>query len=212
MPAPNERSASAVLFDLATALALVTALVYATGWTYAYHYFGHFKLGLLMLEIPYPYFFMYGFWVFKEWWWLLVLLYGLVAVPYFIFVPALLPRLRQIESVRPWLLKHLQVPVVLLTFLLAWWMAAASADRYYREQQRQGFTDYPHVRVWTKKPLPENAKLRKIYEALPEGNHRLLLQNRDKLFLFKLPRDGKPARVAVIQLALSDVRALRVLP
>ena len=186
MSAPNERPTSAVLFDLATALALVTALVYATGWTYAYHYFGHFKLGLLMLEIPYPYFFMYAL--------------------------ALGPKLRRIETARPWLLKHLQAPMVLLAFLLAWWLATASADRYYREQQSQGFNNYPCVQVWTKKPLPENAKLRKVYEALPGGDYRLLLQNRDKLFLFKLPRDGKPARVAVIQLALSEVRALRVLP
>ena len=61
MTAPNDRAARALLLDIATALALVSALVYAAGWTYAYHYFGHFKLGLLMLGIPTRYYFGYGF-------------------------------------------------------------------------------------------------------------------------------------------------------
>ena len=61
-------------------------------------------------------------------------------------------------------------------------------------------------------PLPENAKLRKVYGALPKGDYQLLLRNRDKLFLFRLPHDGKPARPAVTELALSEVRAVRVLP
>ncbi len=201
----SNRTAGAVLLDLATAMALITALVYATGWTYAYHYFGHFELGLLMLEIPYQYFFMYGFWVFKDWWWLLALLYAFVAV----LIPALMFRLRWLGLERPWLLKQAQVLIVLLAFLLAWWMAAASADRFFHEQQREGFTAYPHVRVWPKKPLPENSRLRKVYEALPEGGYRLLLQNRGKLFLFKTPRDGKPVRPAVIQLALSEARVIK---
>jgi hypothetical protein len=51
-----------------------------------------------------------------------------------------------------------------------------------------------------------------VYEALPAGGYRLLLQNRGKLFLIKTPRDGQPVRPAVIQLALSEVRTLRVLP
>ena len=66
MSAPNDRTAGPLLLDLATVMALITALVYFTGWTYAYHYFGHFKLGLLTLEIPTEYFFVYGFWVFKR--------------------------------------------------------------------------------------------------------------------------------------------------
>lgn len=70
MSAPSDRTAGPLLLDLATVMAIITALVYFTGWTYAYHYFGHFKLGLLTLEIPTEYFFVYGFWVFKAWWWL----------------------------------------------------------------------------------------------------------------------------------------------
>jgi hypothetical protein len=88
----------------------------------------------------------------------------------------------------------------------------ASADGYYREQQASSFAAYPHVRVWLKEPLSDDTRLRTFYELLPEGGYRLLLQNRDALFLFKVPRDSKPARLAVIQLDLADVKSVRVLP
>jgi hypothetical protein len=214
MNAPNDRASGALLLDLATALALISALIYATGWTYAYHYFSHFELGLLMLDIPVQYFFMYGFWVFKAWGWLIVVLYGLVALPFLIPDPYIAPRLRRLTAERPGLLRHgqvLLVLLVLLAFLLAWWLAAISADRYYREQQAVGFSAYPHVRIWPKEPPPTDPRLRTLYAALPEGGYRLLLQNRNALFLFKVPRDGKPARLAVIQLDLSDIRALKIL-
>jgi len=41
-----------------TAIALFTALVHVAGWTYAYHYFGYFSLGLLQLEITQDYYFI----------------------------------------------------------------------------------------------------------------------------------------------------------
>lgn len=212
MTAPIDRAGGALLLDLATALTLISALIYATGWTYAYHYFSHFKLGLLMLEIPVQYFFMYGFWVFKAWWWLLVVLYGLIMLPYLIVASYIMPRLHRLAMARPWLPKHLPVLLVLLAFVLAWRLAVASADGYYREQQVSGFAAYPHVRVWLKAPPPDDTRLRTLYELLPEGDYRLLLQNRDTLFLFKVPRDNKPARLAVIQLGLAEVKFLMVLP
>lgn len=90
MSMPNDRAAGPLLLDLATVMALITALVYFTGWNYAYHYFGHFKLGLLTLEIPTEYFFVYGFWVFKKWWWL-VIPYGLGIMLLAFYEPHLSP-------------------------------------------------------------------------------------------------------------------------
>jgi hypothetical protein len=210
MSAPNDRTAGPLLLDLATVMALITALVYFTGWTYAYHYFGHFKLGLLTLEIPTEYFFVYGFWVFKTWW---LILYGLVVLLLWYCEPRLSPRLDWLKPKRPRLLiKQLQILVVLLAFLLAWWLASVSARWYYQEQQGNGFTAYPHVRVWPNMPLPEDANLRELYGELPNGVYRLLLENRETLFLFKLPPDGKPARLPVIELPLKEVKLLRVLP
>ncbi|MBL8252034.1 MAG: hypothetical protein JNJ76_00345 [Candidatus Competibacter sp.] len=211
MSAPNDRTARPLLLDLATVAALITALVYFTGWTYAYHYFGHFKLGLLTLEIPTQYFFVYGFWVFKTWWWL-VIPYGLGIVVLALYEPRLSPRLDRIKTERPRLLKQLQVLMVLLAFLLAWWLAAVSAVWFYQDQQNTGFPAYPHVRVWPNAPLPEDATLKELYEELPGGVYRLLLEGKETLFLFKLPADRKPARLPVIELPSKEVKLLRVLP
>lgn len=108
----DERAAGELWLDIAAALTLIIALIYATGWTYAYHYFGHFKLGLLMLEIPIQYFFMYGFWVFKTWWWLLLVLYGLITLSFLLVGFYGAPRWL-------WLLRHGQMLLVLLAFWLA---------------------------------------------------------------------------------------------
>lgn len=210
MSAASDRAAGPLLLDLATVMALIAALVYFTGWTYAYHYFGHFKLGLLNLEIPAEYFFVYGFWVFKRWWWL-VIAYGIGIVLLAVYEPRLSPWLHRVKAGRPRLLKQLQILGVLLAFLAAWWLAAVSAGWYYQEQQNNGFTAYPHVRVWPNE-LPEDAALKALYEELPGGVYRLLLENRETLFLFKLPTDGKPARLPVIELPLKEVKLLRVLP
>lgn len=211
MSAPSDRTAGPLLLDLATVMAIITALVYFTGWTYAYHYFGHFKLGLLTLEIPTEYFFVYGFWVFKRWWWL-ILPYTLVVLLLLVYEPRLSPWLDKLRTERQRLLKQLQVLMVLLAFLLAWLLASASAGWYYQEQQDNGFFAYPHVRVWPNTPLPEDASLRELYGELPNGVYRSLLENRETLFLFKLPADGKPARLPVIELPLKEVKLLRVLP
>jgi hypothetical protein len=95
---------------------------------------------------------------------------------------------------------------------VAWWLASSSAKCFYQEQQDNSFSAYPHVRVWPNPPLPEDGSLRELYGELPNGVYRLLLENRETLFLFKLPPDGKPARLPVIELPLREVKLLRVLP
>ena len=203
------------LFDLASGLVVIGALVYATGWTYAHRYFGCFNLGLLMLDIPARYFFMYGFWVFKAWWWLwgLFLLAGL----------AILVVRGRSGSALPWpgrlsagLLSLVLVLITLAGFFLAAGLASLQAEKRYLAQQQSGFQEYPHVRVWPRAvPAEEragNPVLEHIVATLPEGGYQLLLQNATTLFLFKVPDDGKAVRPAVLQLPLARVLALRILP
>ena len=47
---------------------------------------------------------------------------------------------------------------------------------------------------------------------LPIGCYRLLLQNADKLYLFLDPAHQPPARLSVVEVALGEVSALRILP
>ena len=58
--------------DFAGFAAIATAIVYATRWIYAYHYFANFQLGLLSLDIPGEYHLIYGFLVLRDWWFLVL--------------------------------------------------------------------------------------------------------------------------------------------
>ena len=211
----NNKPTSIWLLDIATTIALLAALTYVAGWTRAYHYFANFGLGLLMLEIPERYYLMYGFWVFKDWWTELVIVfafaYVLIVILYNYYreswISAQLPKWREKLPLLP---KLVQIFVILLIFLLGWFLAVMSADQYYQGQQRKQFADYPHIWVWMKKSSPEDDTLKRVYAALPQGGYRLLLQNEDKLFIFKPPKGGKSAHIAITELAMSNVETLRV--
>ena len=73
--------------DAKTDLALfsqLSALIYAGGWSYAYHWYDCFELGLIGLSIPLQYHFMYGFWVLQSFWWLMLIVAALLtAAVYF---------------------------------------------------------------------------------------------------------------------------------
>ena len=87
------------LLDLAAALSLLAALLYATGWSYALHFFDQFHLGLTQLKLPTQYYLMVGFRVLLEYAaWLLPILPGLAAA-------TLVLRLRRPTWLRPALAK-----------------------------------------------------------------------------------------------------------
>ena len=201
------KPSGAWLFDIAASLGIATALIYATGWTYAFQYFDHLGLGLLGLDIPREYLLMYGFQVFKAWWWLVI--------GYYLLALAILSGLHG-WSRRPdrggILARQVQVVLVLIAFIASGWLARKQAADYYAEQQGKGFTAFPYVRVWPKQKNNADQSLQMLYGALPKGDYRLLLQDKQRLYLIKLPRDGKPARLAVAELAQEAVDLVRVIP
>src|SRR6476659_11321515 len=61
---------------------LISAWLYATGWTYAYHYFDRFGIPLLMVDVPKENYFVYGSIVVRQFpiWALVVGLAALVVI------------------------------------------------------------------------------------------------------------------------------------
>lgn len=208
MSAPSSPTAPARLaLDLATLVGLSAALVYTAGWSYAERYFAHFQIGLLALEMPTEYYFVYGSWVLGHWWWL-VLLGAALAVPVLWSLPP-----------AAWRSRWLRAVALLLVLALCMGMrvlGGTTGSQHYRLQQATDFRDSPRVRVWLKSgggsPAPEDAALMDLAATLPQGCHRLLVQNRSTLWLFR-PRQGAPqAQMAVLALPVAEVRALRLLP
>ena len=203
----KRKTAGLWLFDMAAGMALIAALIYATGWTYAYRYFQRFGLGLLELDIPHQYFLMYGFWVYKAWWWLMVLFYALA-----LFLLLKLYGWSNDQGQNGVVAKQAQLVLVLVVFVLGAWLGGKQADDYYVTQQKQGFSAFPHVRVWPKQTRSEHKPLTRFYAEAPSGDYRLLLHSDRHVYLIKPPPDGKPARLAVSVLPLGQLEALRVLP
>lgn len=205
----NESLSANGWLDFAGLVALATAINYATGWIYADYYFANFQLGLLGLDIPAEYHLMYGFLVFLDWWFFVLPSTVLVLLIYYLWIT-------------PWGKRHL-VPhktqgkrlmplFILLLCLIALGLGKATAKSKYREQLTQDFPSYPQTRVWLKSPSNEDSEYKTLAAQLPKGCYRLLLQNADKLYLFRSPAHNSPARLAVIEIALDEVAAMRILP
>ena len=203
----NSEKPSPWIFDLAAILSLVGTSVYLSGWTYAYHYFYRFGLGLLELNIPDQYFLIYGLWIYKAWWWLFIAFYGLS-----IFFVKKLYILAKTQNYVSHFVRLTQIGIVIAVFFLSCALARKEALDFYETQQSMDFSASPRIRVWTKQTTSKNPLLKRFYKAVPDGEHRLILQNQERLYLIAPPRDGKPARIAVSVIPLANIEAWRVLP
>lgn len=198
--------------ELGTILTLLAPLLYTAGWSYACHYFERFHLGLLGLNIPREYFFLYSFWVIREEFLsFLVLLFILLAVSlvwgyHRQVATAMIARGR---SGGLFAIRVIVVPIfILILFLIFYALGGKAAQSAYKEEKMNGFPSYPRARVWVKQGGGDSsAAMAKEWE---KGCYRLLMRNNGDLYLFypggskdKLPIDIIPAR---------DVECVRILP
>lgn len=191
------------LIDIGAIIGIALALLYTAGWSYAYHYFQLFHLGLLGLEIEREYFFLYGFWVCIDHWCLVPLcLLATFGLPlllqrYWQQRPALRPRLRAIAQTGG--------PIGLLLLFIAFYQLGAWTGRdVFASQQHGDFPDYPRVKVWLKE------KQDKRGEAWAKGCYRLLLRGKEQLYLFR--PDGVSGRLPTEIVPSSEAAAVRLLP
>lgn len=184
--------------DITAAITLITALIYACGWSYAYHWYNRFDLGLIGLGIPFEYHFMYGFWVLQSFWWLVLLVAVLLAAAVVFWArvgPILLPA------------APLWVP---LAFVLVYLLGEAAARGDYRDHRESGFEHYPWVRVWTAPdPAGATAKLRAVQQDLADGKYRVLLQTARSVYLIRPKRMGE---FPTLQVSRERILALRRIP
>lgn len=70
--------------EVGTVTALLVPLFYTAGWSYAYHYFEHFNLGLIGLDISKEHFFLYSYWTVKDQFWLFLMVLGGYLLMYYL--------------------------------------------------------------------------------------------------------------------------------
>jgi hypothetical protein len=185
-------------------ISLTTALIYVSGWTFAYEYFSLFRIGLLSLEISTEYFFMYGFWVLKANapWLGLAYLFGLLL---WFWPPGHKPE--YVQVIMPVIKALLPIGVAVL-FVLFYLLGDQLARDKFTEQQIGDYPSYPAVKIGLK---TDNNSPAKLAEGLSTGCYRLLVQNKDKIFVFR-PRRSLPGELAVTALPQKVIESMRILP
>ena len=195
------------------AVVVIAALFYTAGWSFAYHYFDRFGLGLIGLDIQMEYFFLYSFWVFKKN--LGLLFAGFVAAALFWGCVWVYLRKRRAAADRFLTLRQSAAVALVLMFVAGqfpiFYYSGRVAARHTFTQQAEtldpfSFPSYPGVTVWI------NDDGKKGVEAMADewetGCYRLLLNNKEKLYLF-YPA-GVDDHIPVDVIPMSRVKAFRV--
>ena len=203
-PSP-EASGIGFPLDVAALALLISALLYTAGWSFAFRYFERFHVGLMALELPKEYFFIYSFWVARDH--LGLLIAGLLVAS---GLWVLWSRLRhQGRVILPVVL--LLSPLALLgLFWTSYALGRSTAESVFIEQRENDYPDYPRVRVTL---VPQtDPTLESLRESLQNGCYRLLLQNKDKVFVFYSLPATPTATLPVTVLPMGYVASLKILP
>ncbi len=132
---------------------LLIALCYTCGWSYAYHYFERFNLGLMGLDIPKEYFFLYAFWAIKDQflWSALLLGAGASALTGIYLLLRLLRRRFPIFGNR-YLIRMGYAGVIVCTIFLTfhgfYTLGERAAVSAYKSQADNDFPSYHSIQVW----------------------------------------------------------------
>lgn len=184
------------------AVAIITAWLYAAGWSYAYHYLDRFRVPLLMAGLPLEHYLVYGgLVVWKD----LAAAVG-VAVLVVAFAWACARWAGRLE--RFWI-STLLVLLVVALFALARAAGAGAAQADFLAQRDSDYAAYPRVRL-----------IRMQEAAAGVGGHladvpwtdcgRLLLAGGGRLFLVRPIRGAPGADLDAFVVPADQVEAVRI--
>ena len=183
---------------------LISAWLYATGWTYAYHYFDRFGIPLLMVDIPKENYLVYGGVVVRQFpiWGLAIGLATLMVVTSWRWLGAKVGRL--------------VVPLSLLAVLAVFWLGhqagVVAAHRQYALQRETDYSAYPRVQVWPKEDAKPTEGSPLASPDLTKGCYRLFLHNQERLFLLRPLKGAAAADLPLLISPWDQIELIRVLP
>ena len=209
-PPATEFSATGIIALFLSSAGVIAALFYIAGWAYAYNYFSKFfNIGLLSLSVPNEYYYLYGFWVMRESWAVILLcviaLYALAYLVWKYVLPLFCKKkqaTRKISLKAVWLATGL--PAVMMLFTLGYCFGEKTAVQHYGLLADRGFPEYHSVEI-------EPANEGKLPAELTRGCYQLVLRNAGDLYLiraYEQPVDERPTLVV----PMSQVKTMRILP
>ncbi len=153
----NEEKKEKPLLQTISVMTVLVPLFYTAGWSYAYHYFERFNLGLMGLDIPKEYFFVYSYLVMKDQFlWFVLSLIGFAAA--FFFGGPILRKIRNstgkclISALIRFLPAVLVPLLVFFMFYLFYIFGVAAGNNDYDWQVQHDFPLFRRIQVWADPP------------------------------------------------------------
>ncbi len=214
----NGRLDLSKILDVAFLLALVASLLYCAGWSFAYRYFERFHIGLLTLELPKEYYFVYGFMAFRSFWLPILILVLFIIVLSIVLSATNLskyigkkdkkpPRIKKLSAV---LTICLCAAAFLACFRLCFYLGEKAGDAHFLGQKHKDYPSYPRVEVHISDDKEQ--ELSQMRPPLDQGCYRMLFQHKDKIFLFYSMIDVPSADLSMTVIPLSKIDSIKVLP
>lgn len=208
----NNAKAAMGLIDLGTITTVLIPLLYAAGWSFAYHYYEHFHLGMQGLNIQKEYLFLYSFWVIKSQWFLSIVTILIMVLVYVGIRWCLRKAILEENKKKQYLYQFIgliMVPLVILgLFTLFYHLGDCTANKLYEKQIKSDFSSYPRVEVLLKEKAAKDAGA--IAKEWANGCYRLLLRNKDHLYIFY--SGGYIEKIPTEVIPQDKVRLMRILP
>jgi len=188
----------------AFAIGLISAWLYAAGWTYAYHYFDRFGIPLLMVDIPKENYFVYGGVVVQQFplWGLAVGITGITAIALWRWLGLTAARFKA----------ALGALALIAVFWLGHQAAVVTAHRQYTRQRETDYSAFPRVQVWPKEGTKSSDASPLVSADSTNGCYRLLLHNQNRLFLLRPLKGAPAANLPVLISPWDQIAFIRVLP
>jgi len=193
--------------ELASFLVIVFALLFIGGWSFAYHYFDNFNVGLSALELPKEDYFIFSYWVLidhagKLIFWGLSLYLALWGLDY-------LFRHWINNSYTRFHFFGIILPLAILSlFAISYSLGTSTADRRFKAQKLNHYPAYPSVEIY----LAPGAAPKQLSQSLKSGCYRQLIQNKDKVFVFKPIKSAPQAEISTVVIPINQLHAMRLLP
>lgn len=185
------------------AVGLIGAWLYVAGWTYAYYYFDRFRIPLLLVDVPREHLFVYG--GLTLWKNLLWSIGCAIAATVLVVLASMLRR-----SLGRLGLTGFTVLGVVALFFLARLAGMSTAQADFLEQRASDYDAYPRVEVTLRQSPAQGAGEGEALGIATSGCARLLLFNKERLFLVRPIKGAPGADLHTFVLPWSDVAALRI--
>jgi hypothetical protein len=184
-------------------IAVVTAWLYAVGWTYVYQYFIQFRIPLLLIDLPLQHYFVYGGLVLWKNIWISIAVSVAVLVLAWTCV-------RLASRLGRFALSAIVIVAILTLFIMGRAAAIATARAEFLYQYQNDYPAYPRVALILKKEASETIGDR-LGDIAKTDCGRLVLFSAGRLFLIRPVREVPTAKPDSFVLFADQLQALRLL-